>query len=81
MSEIASYPTTQYRPFSPLTATQHRRSSPDHAAPTSCHRRRRAEPHPNTGSAPATPPVNQQNCRTFVIPATQKQTPARLKSP
>jgi hypothetical protein len=54
MIEIALSTATQRRPFLPflpLTVSQRRRYSLDDAAPTSCDRRRHAEPDPNADGA------------------------------
>ncbi len=84
MIEIALSTATQRRlllPFLPLTVSQRRRRSLDDAVPTSCDRRRRAEPDANAGGARSPRPINPSNCIASVVPTSRKQTLARLKSP
>ena len=83
MIDIASSTATQRRPFLPflpLTVRQRRWCSLDDAAPTSCERRRHAEPDPNAdGQLPR--PINPSKVGASVVPTSRKQTLARLKSP
>jgi hypothetical protein len=84
MIEIALSTATQRRPFLPflpLTVSQRRRRSLDDAAPTSCDRRRHAKPDPNAGGARSPRPINLSKYSASVVPASRKQTLARLKSP
>ena len=84
MIEIALSTATQRRPFLPflpLTVSQRRRRSLDEAAPTSCDRRRHAEPDPNAGGARSPRPINPSKCSASVVPTFRNQTIARLKSP
>src|ERR1700731_4056114 len=70
-----------FLPFLPLTVSQRRRRWLDDAAPTSCDRRRHAEPDPNAGDARSPPQINPSKCSVAVIPTSRKQTLALLKSP
>ena len=84
MIEIALSITTRRRPllpFLPLTVSQRRRRSLDDAAPTSCDRRRHAEPGPNAGGARSPRPINPSKCSVPVVSTSRKLTLARLKSP
>jgi len=81
MIEMILSTATQRRPFLPLTVSQRRRHSLDDAAPTSCNRRHRAGPDPNPGGARSPRPANAANSSAFVVPTSQKLTPALLKSP
>jgi hypothetical protein len=84
MMEIALSTATQRRPFLPflpLTVSQRRRRSLDDAAPTSCDRRRHAEPDPNARGARSPRPINPSKCSVSVVPTSRKQTLALLKPP
>ena len=84
MIEIALSTATQhcpFLPFLPLTVSQRRRRSLDDAAPTSCDRRRHAKPDPNAGGARSPRPINPSKCSASVVPASRKQTLARLSNP
>jgi hypothetical protein len=70
-----------FLPFFPLTVRQRRRRSFDDAAPTSCDRRRHAEPDPNAAGARSLRPINPSNCSASVVPPSRRQTFALLKSP
>lgn len=84
LSKITLSTATQRHPFLPflrLTVSNRRRRSLDDAAPTSCDRCRPAEPDPNCDGARSPRPINPSNCSVSVVPASRKQTLARLKSP
>jgi hypothetical protein len=84
MIDIASSTATQRRPFLPflpLTVRQRRWRSLDDAAPTSCERRRHAEPDPNADGARSPRSINPSKGGASVVPTSRKQTLARLKSP
>jgi hypothetical protein len=83
MIEIPLFTATQRRPsllFLPLIVNQRRRRSLDVAAPTSCDRRRHAEPEPNAGGARSPRPINPSKSIVSVVPTSRKLTLARLKS-
>jgi len=81
MIEIALSTGTQSRSFLPLTVGQRRRPSLDDVAPTSCNRRRRAEPAPNPSGARSHRPLNASHSSAFVVPTSPKLTRPLLKSP
>jgi len=75
MIEIALSTATQRRPFLPflpLTVSQRRRYSLDDAAPTSCDRRRHAEPDPNAGGARFPRPINPSKRSVTVVSGLSK---------
>ena len=83
MIEIPLFTATQRRPsllFLPLIVNQRRRRSLDVAAPTSCDRRRHAEPEPNAGGARSPRPINPSKSIVSVVPTSRKLTFALLKS-
>ena len=81
MSTIALSATTQRHPFSQLTATQRRRCSPDPAVPASRYRCCHAKPGPIAGCVCSPPRINSQNHRPFIVAASRRHIPVRLKSP
>src|SRR4029077_12904265 len=79
MIEIALSTATPRRPLSPflpLTVSQRRRYSLDDAAPTSCDRRRHAEPDPNAGDARSPPQINPTKTKVALISLSLKQKPS-----
>jgi hypothetical protein len=55
--------------------------SPNHAVPASRHRGCHAKPDPIAGCPRSPPRVNSQNHRPFIVAASRRHTPLRLKSP
>jgi hypothetical protein len=70
-----------FLPFLPLIVRQRRRRSFDDAAPTSCDRRRHAEPDPNADGARSLRAIKPSNYSASVVPSSRRQTFELLKSP